>query len=98
MNEAYLQKLAQSEQRDITLASREGRFLDYISERAMEIQRDEDGSIEKIIFSIGGPNIWLDFKENPGFVVAAYAYEIKKSGIPWADWDNIQLELEDIDE
>lgn len=96
MNEEYLQKVAQTEQRDITLASREGRFWDYISERAMEIQRDDDGAIEKIIFSIGGPNVWLDFKEHPGFVIAALAYEEGKSGIPWADWDNIQFELEEI--
>ncbi len=94
MNKDYIQGLAQSEQKDITQASRNGRIIDYISDRAMEIQRDENGTIEKIIFSIGGPNIWLDFKEHPGFIKVAYDYSEAKSGIPWAEWDNIQAELE----
>ena len=94
MNKEELQKLTQSEQRDITQASRKGILLDLISERALEIKRDDDGTIEKIVFTIGGPNVWLDFKDHPGFVKAAYAYEEAKSGIPWADWDNIQSELE----
>ncbi|HEO99107.1 MAG TPA: hypothetical protein ENO02_07415 [Epsilonproteobacteria bacterium] len=96
MNEQNLQKLAQLEQRDITQASRNGNIYEYISERAMEIQRDEDGGIEKIVFSIGGPNVWLDFKEHPGFIIAALMYEQGKSAIPWADWDDIQSELEEL--
>lgn len=96
MNEEYLQKLAQAEQRDMTQASRDGRTYEYILERAIEIKRDEDGSIEKIMFSIGGPNVWLDFIEHPGFIVAALMYEQGKSGIPWADWDNIRFELEEL--
>lgn len=91
MNKEYLEKLAQTEQKDITQASRDGNLNEYISDRALEIQRDEDGTIEKIIFSIGGPNVWLDFKDYPGFIVAALMYDQGKSGIPWADWDNIKF-------
>lgn len=94
MNKEYLQNLAESEQREITEASKNGVLIDLISERALEIVRDDNNAIEKIVFSIGGPNVWIDFKDHPGFVKAAYAYEEAKSGIPWKEWDNIQLELE----
>jgi hypothetical protein len=94
MSKKYLQKLAQTEQKDITQASRDGNLYEYISDRALEIKRDEEGTIEKIIFSIGGPNVWLDFKEEPGFMKVALDYDEAKSGIPWEDWDNIQDELE----
>jgi len=96
MHKEELKRLSESEQRDITKASREGILVNYISDRAMEIQREDDGSIKKIIFTIGGPNVWLDFVDYPGFIISAYMTEQEKSGIPWADWDVIKEELEEL--
>ena len=96
MNTTELKELSMSEQRDFTQAYREGKALDYLRDRAIEIQRDDNGEIKKIIFTIGGPNVWLDFDEYPGAFVVAYLTEQATSYIPTEDWKGIQMELEEL--
>ncbi len=96
MNITELKELAMSEQRDFTQAYRNGKVYDYLDDRAMDIQRDDNGEIKKIIFTIGGPNVWLDFDEYPGAIVVALYIEQATSYIPTEDWKGIQIELEEL--
>lgn len=97
LNNDTLQILAQEEQKDFTQAYREGKLYELISNRAIDIERDSGGKVMKIYFTLGGPTVWLDFYCHPGYIItAANGCENGASGIPYADWDGIQAELEEL--
>ena len=74
-----------------------GELIDYISESAIEIKKDEDGDISQIVFGLGGPYIYLDFEERSG-VVCGYKSPFDEgsfSAIPFLVWENMRDYIED---
>lgn len=93
----FLLHQAKYRKENIVEAYQNGRLIDIINETAIEIKRGYDGNISKIVFSIGGPYVYLDFdSEYKGRIVALGNYQTEVSPIPLMIWDNIQFALEEI--
>jgi len=82
---------------ELVQSFKNGELIDYISESAIEIKKDTDRDLEKIVFGNGGPYIYLDFVERTG-VICGYKSFMDKgsfSAIPFETWKAIRDELED---
>ena len=73
-----------------------GSLIDYISEYAVSIKRDEDGELSQIVFGNGGPFVYLDFEERSG-VVCGYDSPWDNEGsycaISLMIWSDVRDEL-----
>ena len=94
----------QEEYKKLTIISRDsiieafekGQLRSYISDEAISIEKDEDNEITHIIFTNGGPIVYLDFDEQPGIIYAKDLDTKAQSAIPWSMWIDIRDELEEI--
>ncbi len=57
---------------DIKKAFKNGTLLDQILNDAIEIQKDSGGKPTKIIYTVGGPYIYLDLFCDPGCIVVYF--------------------------
>jgi hypothetical protein len=94
--EKELKELSISTCRELIKAYEKGELREHINERALSIQKDEDGDISHIIFTQGGPYVHLDLYGNRfGCVVAEDLENITHSAIPMSIWSEMKSELED---
>ncbi len=82
MNKQYIQKIAQREKRELVSSYKKGTLYKLICDRAIEIRRNNDGSVSKIVFSTGGPNIYIEFYDSNVYVLVALDIYSSKSKIP----------------
>ena len=93
----FLLNQAKYRKENIVEAYQNGTLIDIINETAIEIERGYDGNISKIIFTVGGPYVYLDFDgDYKGRIVAFGDYQTEVSPIPLMIWDRIQFELEEL--
>lgn len=78
-------------------AYKNNEVYEYVSEFALRIDRDEEKNIEKVVFTIGGPFIYLDFEERLGTICGFSSPwdEGIFSAIPWDVWISIKQDVED---
>ena len=67
---------------------------EYINERALSIEKDEDNEITHILFTYGGPTVYLDFEDSPGVIIASHMDDKSQAAIPLNIWSDIRNELE----
>lgn len=97
--EKELRELSSLTCRELIKAYKKGELCEYIEENAINIEKDEDGDIFRIVFTIGGPYVHLDlYGGRFGCVVAEDLENIAQSAIPMSIWDEMRSELEDYDE
>lgn len=94
-NQEEYKKLTIISRDNIVEAFEKGEIHYYISDRAISIEKDEDNDITHIIFTNGGPIVYLDFDEQPGIIVAKDLDTKAQSAIPWSIWLDIRDELEE---
>ena len=80
--------------KDIEEAEQQGEASDYIFKRAIDIERDSGGKPTKIIFTIGGPYVYLDLFCNPGNIVVYFDDHEVKRRISKHVLEQIEFELE----
>ena len=79
---------------ELIKAYEKGELPEYIEESALSIEKDEDGDITHILFTYGGPTIYLDFEDSPGVIIASHMYDKSQAAIPFSIWSDIRNELE----
>lgn len=87
-------ELSSSICQNIIKAYEKGELLEHIEESALSIEKDEDNNITYILFTYGGPTVYLDFEDSPGVVIASHMSDEAHSAIPLAIWSDIRNELE----
>ena len=95
-NEKELRKLSILSCQKLITAYEKGKLREYIGEEAMSIHRDDDNDITHIVFTKGGPFVYLDFDEQPGLIIAKDFDTKAHSAMPWSIWLEIRNELEEI--
>ena len=69
---------------------------EYIYENALSIEKDEDNTITHILFTYGGPTVYLDFEDSPGVIIASHMEFKSQAAIPLSIWTKIRNELEEL--
>ncbi len=90
----YTESMASEWVKDIEEAELQGEVLDYIFERAIDIERDSGGKPTKIIFTVGGPYVYLDLFCEPGYVKVFYDDKMAKAKLSNSTLEQIKFELE----
>ena len=96
MKNIILKQEASSRRDDITKAYHSGSIKDYISSNALSIERNEENDITHIVFTIGGPFVYLDFEDSPGVVIAKDMDGKSQAAISLAIWSDIRNILEEL--
>lgn len=94
-----LKRLVESERESIVESYENGKLFDYLSERVLEVKRDEEtNELEYLVFTIGGPAVHLDMGvERRGCICGYSGFEKKAyATIPYDKWENIELEILEI--
>ena len=77
-------------------ASEEGTLDEYIGKHAISIERDDENDITHIVFTLGGPYIYLDFEDSPGVIIAKDMDDKSQAAIPFSIWSDIKTDLEEL--
>ena len=96
MKNNTLKKEATSRRDDIVEAYKSGKTKEYTSTNALSIERDEENNITLIVFTLGGPFIYLDFEDSPGVIIAKGLDDKSQAAIPLAIWSDIRNILEEL--
>ena len=89
-----LKKEAASRRDDLVKAFNAGEVKEYVLENALSIERDEEQDITHIVFTFGGPFVYLDFEDSPGVIIAKDRENRSQAAIPFSVWSDIRNELE----
>lgn len=89
-----LRQSAVSLKNGVVKAAKEGTLPEFISNNALSIERNEDNEITHILFTYGGPTVYLDFEDSPGIVIASHMSDESQASIPFYIWSDIRDELE----
>ena len=92
--EKELKELSVLACQELIKAYEKGELIEHIDERALSVEKDENNKITHILFTYGGPTVYLDFEDRPGVVIASHMSDEAHSAIPWAIWSDIRNELE----
>ena len=82
---------------ELVVAYSNGSLIEYISENAVSINRDEDGDLRQIVFTNGGPFVYLCFEERSG-VICGYSSPMDEgsySAISLMIWSDLRDEIEE---
>ena len=92
--EQELKKLAVSIRDNIVKAFEKGELQDYIFEDTLSINKNDEGEITHILFTYGGPTVYLDFEDSPGVVIASHMDNQSQAAISIGIWSDIRDVLE----
>ena len=90
-----LKKLSKISVNEIIEAYANDMVKEYVIENAFNVHRDGENDITHIVFSQGGPYVYLDFDEQPGLIIAKDFDTKAHSAIPLETWIEIRNELEE---
>ena len=93
-NLEYTENTAVNLTKSITKAYKKGRLMDQVINEAMEIQKDSRGKPTKIIYTVGGPFVYLDLFYEPGSIVVQFHRHTVKKKLPNRILEQIEFELE----
>ncbi len=93
-NQEEYKNLTLTEKDSLIEAFEQGKIDSYIYKRDAVIHRDDDNDITHIVFTNGGPIVYLDFDEQPGLIITKDLDTKAHSAIPWAIWLDMRDELE----
>lgn len=70
-----------------------GTLYEYLSEHILEIRKENNG-VEKLVFGIGGPSIWLEVTgDYTGCVCGSWASKEDRSVISFLLWLEMKKEI-----
>ena len=93
-----LKKEAAARRDGLVEAFNDGEVKEYVLENAYSIERDEENNITHIVFTFGGPFVYLDFEDSPGVIIAKDLENKSQAAIPFSVWSDVRDELETIHE
>ena len=89
-----LRQSAVSIKKELIKAYNNDVLLAFIEDRALSVEKDEDNEITHILFTYGGPTVYLDFEDSPGVIIASHIDNKSQAAIPLSIWSDIRNELE----
>lgn len=85
-------KIFATDERDYIVNSfKNGTLFDYLSDRVLDIDFDNDGDPEYLYFTLGSPTVYLTLGSNKGIVFAEQMGHIERSTISWFIWLEIEI-------
>ena len=99
MNQSYIEKLRKTAVRikkELIQSYTKGMLFEYINEESLSIEKNEDNEITHILFTYGGPTVYLDFENSPGVVIASHMSDKSQAAIPFGIWSDMRNELEEL--
>ena len=95
-NLTSVEKISLEWVKDIEEANQNGEDLEYIWDRALDIEKDTGGKPTKIIFTVGGPYVYLDLFCEPGYI-KVFSHEFQaKAKLSTTTLENILDNLEEL--
>ena len=93
-NLEYTENTALNLEEDFIKAHQSGNLFNQVFHKAMEIQKDSEGKPTKIIYSVGGPYVYLDLFCDVGSIVVQFDRHTVKKKLPNRILEQIEFELE----
>ena len=92
-----MKRLVEEIKNEIVESFNNGELMDYVSDNAIAIKKTDSGCIKHIVFTLGGPYVYLDFVERSGVVCCFESISDAGSfsAIPLLVWEDIEIELEE---
>lgn len=89
-----LKNMVIDEKNDLINNYKNGNLYEYLMDRLIEIKKNNDGDINFLIFTMGGPHIELDMGvERAGIVCGYWDGQKAFSSIPIEIWYEIENEI-----